>query len=125
MKSTRFSRPLGHVGSGLTYAMPFGVLGLFSAWAMGRWKLGLALLVAAFLNRMVQSLFVGWGIIGDRRALYQSWIYPLRDLLGFFTWLASFSSRSFFWRGELYHFSKGGRIVPQDRPAESAVGAKL
>ncbi len=125
MKSTRFSRPLGHVGSGLTYAMPFGVLGLFSAWAMGRWELGIALFVAAFLNRMLQSLFVGWGIIGDQRALYLSWIYPLRDLLGFFTWLASFSSRSFFWRGELYHFSKGGRIVPQDRPAESAVGAKL
>jgi ceramide glucosyltransferase len=125
MKSTRFSRPLGHVGSGLTYAMPFGVLGLFSACAMGRWKLGIALFVAAFLNRMLQSLFVGWGIIGDQRALYLSWIYPFRDLLGFFTWLASFSSRSFFWRGELYHFSKGGRIVPQDRPAESAVGAKL
>ncbi len=26
MKSTRFSRPLGHVGSGLTYAVPFGLL---------------------------------------------------------------------------------------------------
>ena len=28
MKSTRFSRPWGHVGSGLTYAMPFGLLAL-------------------------------------------------------------------------------------------------
>lgn len=125
MKSTRFSRPLGHVGTGLTYAMPFGVLGLVSAAAMGHWALGFGLIAAAFVNRVVQSIAVGWGIIGDRRALYLSWLYPVRDLVGFFTWLASFGSRTFFWRGETYRFSKGGRIIPQNRPAESAVGAKL
>jgi ceramide glucosyltransferase len=125
MKSTRFSRPLGHVGTGLTYAMPFGVLGLISAAAAGHWTLGIGLLAAAFANRVVQSIAVGWGIIGDRRALYLSWLYPVRDLLGFFTWLASFGSRTFFWRGETYRFSKGGRIIPQNRAAESAVGAKL
>lgn len=125
MKSTRFSRPLGHVGTGLTYAMPFGILGLMAATALGHARLGVALLAAAFINRVVQSIAVGWGIIGDRRALYLSWLYPVRDLLGFFTWLGSYSSRTFFWRGETYRFSKGGRIIPQNRPAESAVGAKL
>ncbi len=125
MKSTRFSRPLGHVGTGLTYAMPFGVLGFVSAAAIGHWSLGVGLFAAAFLNRVVQSIAVGWGIIGDRRALYLSWLYPIRDLLGFFTWLASFGSRTFFWRGETYRFSKGGRIIPQNRAAESAVGARL
>jgi hypothetical protein len=39
--------------------------------------------------------------------------------------MASFGSRTFFWRGETYRFSQGGRIIPQNRPAESAVGAKL
>ena len=125
MKSTRFSRPLGHIGTGLTYAMPFGVLGLISAAVMGRWSLGLSLFAAAFFNRVVQSIAVGWGIIGDRRALYLSWLYPVRDLLGFFTWLASFGSRTFFWRGETYRFSQGGRIIPQNRAAKSAVGANL
>jgi ceramide glucosyltransferase len=125
MKSTRFSRPLGHIGTGLTYAMPFGVLGFVSAAATGHWALGIGLLAAAFLNRVVQSIAVGWGIIGDQRALYLSWLYPIRDLLGFFTWLGSFGSRTFFWRGETYRFSKGGRIIPQNRPAQSAVGAKL
>jgi ceramide glucosyltransferase len=125
MKSTRFSRPIGHVGTGLTYAMPFGVLGLISAAAMGHWSLGLELFAAAFFNRVVQSIAVGWGIVGDRRALYLSWLYPVRDLLGFFTWLASFGSRTFFWRGETYRFSHGGRIIPQNRTAKSAVGAKL
>jgi ceramide glucosyltransferase len=125
MKSTRFSRPLGHIGTGLTYAMPFGVLGLISAAATGHWRLGIGLVAAAFVNRVVQSIAVGWGIIGDRRALYLSWLYPVRDMLGFFTWMASFGSRTFFWRGETYRFSKGGRIIPQNRAANSAVGAKL
>jgi ceramide glucosyltransferase len=125
MKSTRFSRPLGHVGTGLTYAMPFGVLGLFAATAMGYPGLGAGLLAAAFVNRIVQSIAIGWGVIGDRRALYLSWLYPVRDLVGFFTWMASYTSRTFFWRGETYRFSKGGRIIPQNRPAERAIGAKL
>jgi ceramide glucosyltransferase len=105
--------------------MPFGVLGLISAAATGHWRLGIGLFAAAFVNRVVQSIAVGWGIIGDRRALYLSWLYPVRDMLGFFTWMASFGSRTFFWRGETYRFSKGGRIIPQNRAANSAVGAKL
>jgi ceramide glucosyltransferase len=125
MKSTRFSRPLGHVGAGLTYAVPFGVLGLIAAAASGHRALGIGLLAAAFVNRVVQSIVVGWVVIGDRRALYLSWLYPVRDLLGFFTWAGSFTSHNFFWRGETYRFSKGGRIIPQNRAAESAVGAKL
>jgi ceramide glucosyltransferase len=113
------------VGTGLTYAVPFGVLGLVAGAATGRLALGVGLFAAALLNRVVQSVAVGWGVIGDRRALYLSWLYPVRDFLGFLTWLGSFGSRTFFWRGETYRFSKGGRIIPQNRPAESAVGAKL
>jgi ceramide glucosyltransferase len=125
MKSTRFSRPLGHVGTGLTYAVPFGVLGLIAGAATGHSTLGISLFVAACVNRMVQSIAVGWGIMDDRRALYLAWLYPVRDFLGFLTWAGSFGSRTFFWRGETYRFSRGGRIIPQNRPAESAVGAKL
>ena len=125
MKSTRFSRPLGHVGTGLTYAVPFGILGLVAGAATGHLTLGIALLVASLANRVIQSIAVGWGVLGDRRALRLSCLYPARDLLGFFTWVGSFGSRTFFWRGEAYRFSRGGRIVPQGRPAQSAVGAKL
>lgn len=116
MKSTRYSRPLGHVGTGLTYAMPFGLLAFISATALGHFWFGLVLLLAAVANRIVQSAAVGWGLIRDRRALYLSWLYPLRDLQGFFTWIASFTSRNFFWRGETYRFSNGGKIIPQSRP---------
>ena len=60
MKSTRFSRPLGHVGTGLTYAVPFGVLGLVAGAATGHGALGVGLFAAAFVNRVVQSIAVGW-----------------------------------------------------------------
>lgn len=119
MKSTRFSRPKGHVGTGLTFAMPFGLLGLVSAVAVGHPPLGVALFVTAFANRMIQSLAVGWGVIRDSRAVRYCWLYPLRDLLGFLTWVGSFAGRQFLWRGELYRFSDEGRIIPQHRPAET------
>jgi ceramide glucosyltransferase len=120
MKSTRYSRPLGHVGTGLTYAMPFGLLAFISAAALGHFWLGVVLLLAAVANRIVQSVAVGWGLIRDRRALCLAWLYPLRDLQGFVTWVASFTSRNFFWRGETYRFSNGGKIVPQSRPGQSS-----
>jgi len=122
MKSTRYSRPAGHLGTGLTYAMPFGLLGLIGAAGLGHWDIGLALLGAAFLNRMVQSLIVGWGIARDPRSALLCWLYPLRDLAGFFVWVGSYTSRRFYWRGETYAFGKGGRIASEQRPAPSTPG---
>jgi ceramide glucosyltransferase len=115
MKSTRYSRPAGHVGSGLTYAIPFGILGLAGCVGLGRWQLGIAFLAAAWLNRMLQSVAVGWGVARDPRSVALCWLYPFRDLLGFVTWIASFTSRDFFWRGEMYRFGAGGRIVALQR----------
>lgn len=115
MKSTRHSRRWGHLGTGLTFAMPFGFLGFISAAALGRVDLGLALVAAAFLNRVVQSLVIGWWLLGDPRALRFSWLYPFRDLQGFGVWVASFLSHRFYWRGEIYQFTNEGKIVAQSR----------
>lgn len=120
MKSTRHSRPWGHVGSGLTFAMPFGLLGLIAAAALGRCGLGLWFLAAAFANRMIQSIVVGWWLMKDPRTLKYSWLYPLRDLQGFGVWVASFLSHNFYWRGEMYRFTKDGRIIAQTRTAATS-----
>ncbi len=111
MKSTRFSRPKGHLGMGITFAMPFGILGLFAAGSLGHWALGGALLGIAFLNRVVQSAAIGWGIARDSRALRFAWAYPLRDLVAFFLWIASYTGTHMRWRGERYRFDPQGRIV--------------
>jgi ceramide glucosyltransferase len=117
MKSTRFSRPKGHVGSGLTFSVPFGLMALVAAAALGSLRLGIALFAWSVMNRIIQALVVGWGTTRDKRSLILCWLYPLRDLIGFFLWVASFNGGTFFWRGELYRFEPGGRIVPEHRPA--------
>ena len=125
MKSTRYSRPKGHIGTGLTYAMPYGLLGGISAAALGEPRLALALLGLAYLNRVLQAVLVGWGVIRDRNALKFCWAYPLRDLLGFVFWLRSFGGSQFSWRGEAYRFSPGGKISPQHRHAEAPTAERV
>jgi len=115
MKSTRYSRPAGHAGTGFTYAMPFGVLALIAGAALGRWQVGAGLFVLAWLNRMIQSVVVGWGVARDPRALWLCWLYPVRDFFGFIAWILSYTSREFYWRGEMYRFGKGGKIAPLER----------
>src|SRR5512146_2886260 len=63
MKSTRFSRPKGHVGTGLTFAIPFGLLGLAAGIAMHNPLLGLALPFYAALNRMAEAPLPGWAAV--------------------------------------------------------------
>ena len=116
MKSTRYSRPAGHAGTGLTYAMPFGILGVIAAGALGHWTLGIGLFALACANRMIQSIVVGWSVTRDPQAVRYCWLYPVRDLLGFAAWAVSYTSRDFYWRGEKYRFGKGGKIAPLERP---------
>jgi ceramide glucosyltransferase len=111
MKSTRFSRPLGHIGSGLTFAVPFGILGLIGGALTGTPEAGLLLLAWSLLNRILQCVTVGWLVVRDRKTLSLCWLYPVRDLFGFLLWVLSFSGGDFEWRGEKYQFQKGGRIV--------------
>ncbi|HWR35246.1 MAG TPA: bacteriohopanetetrol glucosamine biosynthesis glycosyltransferase HpnI [Clostridia bacterium] len=121
MQSTRYSRPKGHFGTGLTFATPFGVLGLIVAGALGWWPLGIGLCAWSYLNRVIQAMAVGSGVIGDKRARLGSLVYPLRDFLGFFLWAGSYIGGSrFVWRGESYRFTNGGRIVPERKSAEAA-----
>lgn len=118
-KSTRYSRPLGHIGEGLTYGTPYGVLALVGGMLAGVPLLGIAAAVWSIASRMLQAQEIGWHLVGDSRALRHSYLFPLRDLLGFVVWAGSFlSGSSFTWRGEQYRFTPGGRIVPANRKVE-------
>ncbi len=111
MRSTRFSRPKGHLGTVLTYAMPFGVLGFFAGFASRHSRLGIALLAAAFVNRLIQSVAAGYVVAGDRKALTRAWLWPVRDLLGVFLWFGSYLSAKIDWRGEEYRLTTGGKML--------------
>lgn len=111
MKSTRYSRPKGHLGMALTFSLPYGVLGMAAGAASSRPSLAALVFAATFLNRVVLSIVAGWGAIRDRRSLVFSWLYPLRDLMGFGFWLASYVSDRILWRGERYRLQVGGKMV--------------
>jgi ceramide glucosyltransferase len=111
MKSTRFSRAWGHIGSVLTFAMPFGLLGAVAAIGLHRPRLALVFLITAWMNRVIMSLAAGWITVGDRRCFRYCWLYPVRDLMGFGFWCASFFGRRIVWRGESYRLEHGGLMV--------------
>jgi ceramide glucosyltransferase len=114
MKSTRFSRPLGHLGTGLTFAVPFGLLSLLAATLLGRPSIGLAALAWTAFSQMLRSALVGGLAVKDRQAVRLAWLYPVRDLLGFILWAASYASRRVTWRDDLFEFRDRGvvRLVP-------------
>ena len=109
MQSTRRSRPWGHLGSGLTFAMPFGLMGLVWGIGVGRPALGLAWLGALVLNRWLQAAAI-LGVLGDPDWWRNVAIYPLRDLLGSMLWLGSYGGERFYYRGKIYKLKPGGRV---------------
>jgi ceramide glucosyltransferase len=108
MKSTRFSRPRGHFGTALTFSTPFGLLALAAALLLNHAALGIAALAWSVLNRVLLAAVVGAGVVGERALLRTMLLYPLRDLMGFCFWLASYGSSHILWRGEAYELGEGG-----------------
>jgi ceramide glucosyltransferase len=108
MKSTRFSRPAGHFGTGVTFAAPFGLLGLLAGLALGMPLVGWALLGWAALSRVLLCLVAGGWVVGDPDAYRYCWLYPLRDLMGAILWAASYTSRKVGWRDDQFVLEKGG-----------------
>ena len=96
------------------------LLGLLAGVVMGDPLLGLALLLYAALNRMTEAMLAGWSVVRDPLALRYFWLYPIRDLMGFFLWCASFFNTSIVWRGERYQLQPGGKMVRQAGAEEPA-----
>jgi ceramide glucosyltransferase len=111
MKSTRFSRPKGHFGTVLTFAMPFGLVGFVAALVLGKPILAAEILGWTLLNRMMLSVAAGWFVVRDPNSLIHAWLYPLRDLMGFFFWAASYRNSEVVWRGERYRLTMGGKMT--------------
>lgn len=109
MQSTRRSRPWGHLGTGLTFAMPFGLIGLLWGLVSGHPGLGCLWLMAAVANRWMQAGMV-LRVMGDPDWLRGMSIYPLRDLLGSVLWVGSYGGDRFYYRGKIYTLKHGGRV---------------
>ncbi|TCK72609.1 glycosyltransferase [Acidipila rosea] len=108
MKSTRFSRPKGHFGTALTFAVPFGLLAFAAAAAMQKPLLGTGLLLFSLCARSLMAAVLSSMVLQERHILRTCLLYPLRDLMGFFFWAASYTSSTILWRGKIYRLTEGG-----------------
>jgi ceramide glucosyltransferase len=114
---TRYSRPKGHFGTVFVFAIPYGMLGLLAGVLLRHPALGLDLFCVSVLNRVIEGYVIGWGVARDRECLEKAWLYPLRDLLGFAVWVASYLSRNMRWRDGRFELIQGGLIRTRDRVA--------
>jgi ceramide glucosyltransferase len=112
---TRRSRPMGHLGTVFVFAMPAGILAAIAGAMLGHPLIGAAVLGWAVLNRMIESVAIGWGVTRDRECLRRPWLYPIRDLLGFAVWVASYLQRRMTWRNGQFELIEDGRIRMRNR----------
>jgi ceramide glucosyltransferase len=110
MKSTRFSRPKGHLGTALTFSTPFGLLALASAMWLGHPYWGLALAGWAIATRLALSIAVGRLVVRDKSWIGLLVLYPIRDFMGFCFWAASYMGSRILWRGRVYELLPGGKM---------------
>jgi ceramide glucosyltransferase len=109
MQSTRRSRPWGHFGSGLTFAMPFGLLGLLWGLLTGHAVVGLLWLSWMVVQRWMQAGSI-LRVMGDPDWVRGTMLYPVRDLLGSVLWLGSYGGDRFYYRGKIYRLKDGGKV---------------
>ncbi len=110
MRSTRFSRPKGHFGTALTFSLPFGVLAWAAAAWLGHGGWGLALFGWSVAMRLALSIAVGRLVVRDTSWFGLLVLYPVRDLMGFGFWAASYLSNRILWRGRVYELLPGGKM---------------
>jgi ceramide glucosyltransferase len=101
-------RPGGHFGMLFTHGLPWAIAAACVAATAG---IAAAYLAAYFVLRFAMAWAVGvWGL-RDPVLRRRFWLLPVRDLLAFFVWLASFGMNRIEWRGSAFTLEKG-RMIP-------------
>jgi ceramide glucosyltransferase len=101
-------RPGGHFGMLFTHGLPWAIA---AACVAPSGAVAAAYLGAYFVLRFAMAWTVGvWGL-RDPVLRRRFWLLPVRDLLSFFVWLASFGMNRIEWRGSAFTLDKG-RMIP-------------
>jgi ceramide glucosyltransferase len=101
-------RPGGHFGMLFTHGMPWAIA---AACVAPSTAVAAAYLGAYLTLRFAMAWTVGvWGL-RDPVLRRRFWLLPVRDLLSFFVWLASFAMNQIEWRGSAFTLEKG-RMIP-------------
>jgi ceramide glucosyltransferase len=107
-RSTRDSRRMGYLGLMLTFGLPWAMIAVPLAY--GAWWSWAVLGLAAILRAAV-AVQVGSGVVQDRAVIKNLWLLPLRDMVAFAVWFASYADHTVQWRGEVF-ILENGKIRP-------------
>ena len=114
-QNTRSARPLAFFATLLIRSIPFAIV--FAALRLFD-PLGLAVLAGAVAVRLATAgVILGWGF-GDREGVRSLWLLPVRDVLGFASWILSFTLGTTHWRGTEFVLTRDGRLLPKEERAE-------
>jgi ceramide glucosyltransferase len=70
----------------------------------------LALLGWSVATRLALSIAVGRVVVRDTSWFGLLLLYPVRDLMGFGFWTASYLGRRILWRGRVFELLAGGKM---------------
>jgi ceramide glucosyltransferase len=108
-RTYRVCRPKGYLAYGITHALVFSLaLAALSGWAS--WALGL--LAATLALRGGLAWFCDAVCLQGKIPLPALLLLPVKDLLAFGLWLASFLGNEVVWKGRRYRLTREGRLEP-------------
>ena len=108
-RTYRVCRPRGYFAYGITHALVFSlVLWLISG--LASWALGLV--AATLALRLVLAWFSEKVCLGGKLNLTALFLLPVKDLLSFGLWLASFLGNEVVWQDRRYRLTPDGLLVP-------------
>jgi len=109
-RTYRACRPRGYLAYGITHALAYSLVILpasgLAAWAWGLVAATLAIrgVVAVFSERLCLQGSLSWRTLG---------LLPLKDLLAFGLWLASFLGSRVAWGDRYFQVTPEGKLTPQ------------
>ena len=109
-RTVRAVSPLGYAGSVITHPLPFA---LFAAWLAGFSALAMSVVAASIACRLVLQVQVDHTL---RVSMKRWWLGPVRDLLSFIVYVASFFVSVVIWRGDRYTVRADGTLMPVGEP---------
>jgi ceramide glucosyltransferase len=110
-RTIRSIDPLGHLGSIITHPLPLALIPTALGAADGPLLIAIALTCRLALCLCVERTF------GTGRHRY--WLIPLRDMLSFGVYVASFFGSAVAWRGYRYRVLADGRMIEESPPVQS------
>ncbi len=107
-RTYRVCRPAGYLGYGVTHALAYSLLILLGT-GLAPWAWGLV--AATMVLRGTLAGFAGRHCLQGELPWWEFALLPMKDLLAFGLWLASFLGKRVAWGGRTYRVTREGKLT--------------